>query len=269
MVGKLIKNELKAGIHSIAPIYIVTAAVVGLLAISFAFEILWLAIISIIGVVLVGIGIFAVTLISVINNFNKSMFRDQGYLTFTLPVTSGQLLFAKAFCSFLWILLSYIALIGIFAGVYGYAASQVDDEQIAMVKIFLSTIMEIPDAGTIIGIIAFFVSYFFLQIIFLVSEIYFSVSLSNVRPFQKMGMGSTIIIFLSMFTVTSVISTLLKAFIPFTVKIELTGMSLVFETMEQTSGLAFGIGDILFTVLVTVFFFVMSSWFMKHKINLK
>ena len=84
-----------------------------------------------------------------------------------------------------------------------------------------------------------------------------------------MGMGSTIIIFLSTFAITSVVTTLLKAFIPLTVKIELSGMSLVFETMEQTSGLAFGIGDILFTVLVTVFFFVMSSWFMKHKINLK
>jgi len=269
LVGKLIKNEFKAGIHSIAPIYIVTAAVLGLLAISFAFEILWLAIISIIGVVLVAIGILAITLISVINNFNKSMYRDQGYLTFTLPVTSGQLLFAKAFSSFVWILLSYLALIGIFAGVYGYASSQVDDQQIAMVKIFLSTIMEIPDAGTIIGIISFFVAYFFLQIVFLVSEIYFSVSLSNVRPFQKWGFGSTILIFISMFAITTVITTILKAFVPLTLKIELSGMSLIYETMEQASGLAFGVGDIFFTLVATVIFFIMTSWFMNHKINLK
>lgn len=269
MVGKLIKNELKAGLHSIAPIYIVTAAVVGLLAISFAFEILWLAVISILGVVLVAFGVLAVTLISVINNFNKSMFRDQGYLTFTLPVTSGQLLFAKAFCSFLWILLSYLVLIGIFAGIYGYASSQVDEEQIAMVKILISTLVEIPDAGTIIGIIGFFVCYFFLDIVFLVAEIYFSVSLSNVRPFQKMGFGSTILIFITMFSATSIISTLLKAFVPLTLKIELTGMSLIFETMNEASGIVFGIGDIFFTLVATVFFFVMSAWFMNHKINLK
>ena len=84
-----------------------------------------------------------------------------------------------------------------------------------------------------------------------------------------MGMGSTIVIFLTTFAITTVISTLLKAFIPLTLKIELSGMSLVFQTMEQTSGLAFGIGDIIFTLVTTVIFFVMSSWFMKHKINLR
>ncbi|MBQ5825094.1 MAG: hypothetical protein IIW48_09850 [Clostridia bacterium] len=269
MVGKLIKNELKAGLHSIAPIYIVTAAVVAMLAVSFAFEILWLAVISIIAVALVGIGIFAVTIISVVNNFNKSMFRDQGYLTFTLPVTSGQLLFAKALCSFIWMLLSYVALIGIFAGIYAYAAGQVDDEQFAMIKILISTMVELPDTATIIGVISFFVTYFFLDIIFLVAEIYFSVSLSNVRPFQKMGMGSAILIFLSLFSVTSVISTLLKAFVPLTLKIDFNGMTLIYETMNEASGITFGIADMFFTLAATVFFFVMSAWLMNHKINLK
>ncbi len=269
MVGKLIKNELKAGIHSIAPIYIVTAAVVAMLAVSFAFEILWLAVISVIAVALVGFGIFAVTIISVVNNFNKSMFRDQGYLTFTLPVTSGQLLFAKALCSFIWILLSYIVLIGLFAGLYAYAAGQVDDEQFAMIKILISTMVQLPDTATIIGVISFFVTYFFLDIIFLVAMIYFSVSLSNVRPFQKMGMGSTILIFLSLFAVTSIISTLLKAFVPLTLKIDFSGMTLIQETMNEASGITFGIGDIFFTLAATVFFFVMSAWFMNHKINLK
>ena len=269
MVGKLIKNELKAGLHSVAPIYIITVAVVALLAVSFVFEIVWLAVLSVIAVALVAFGIFAVTIISVINNFNKSMFKDQGYLTFTLPVTSGQLLFAKAFCSFLWILLSYLVLIGLFAGIYAYAASQVDDESIAMVKILLSTIVELPDTGTIIGVISFFVVYFFLQIVYLVAEIYFSVSLSNVRPFQKMGMGSTILIFLSLFSVTSVISTLLKAFVPLTLKLELTGLELIYESMYSSGGIVFGVGDLLFTAVATVFFFVMSAWFMNHKINLR
>ena len=39
MVGKLIKNELKAGLHYVAPIYIATVAVAAILAISFLFEI--------------------------------------------------------------------------------------------------------------------------------------------------------------------------------------------------------------------------------------
>ncbi|MBQ7100008.1 MAG: hypothetical protein IJN81_00135, partial [Clostridia bacterium] len=109
MVGKLIKNEFKAGLHSIAPIYVAAVAAVGFMAIALAFEIAWLTAISLVAVIVIALGILIVTLISVVSNFNKTLFRDQGYLSFTLPVTSGQLLFAKAFSSFVWILLSYVA----------------------------------------------------------------------------------------------------------------------------------------------------------------
>lgn len=269
MVGKLIKNEFKAGLHSVAPIYIATAAVVAILAISFLFEIVWLAAISLIAVVLVGLGILAVTIISVINNFNKSMFRDQGYLTFTLPVTSGQLLFAKALCSFIWILISYIVLIALFAGIYFYAAGQIDESELATFKIMISMLVELPDTATVIGVISLFITYFFLNIVFLVSEIYFAVALSNVRTFQRMGFFSTILIFMGTFAVTSTISTLLKAYVPLSLRISLEGAELLLEPMYNSSGIVFGFADVIFIAIASAFFFFMTSWLMKHKINLK
>ncbi len=269
MVGKLIKNELKAGLHSVAPIYIATFAVVAILAISFLFEIVWLAAIGLIAVVLVAFGILAVTIISVINNFNKSMFRDQGYLTFTLPVTSGQLLFTKALCSFIWILLSYIVLIGLFAGIYFYATAQIDESELATFKIMISMLVELPDTATVIGVISLFVTYFFLNIVFLVAEIYFAVALSNVRPFQKMGFFSTILIFMGTFATTSTISTLLKAYVPLSLKISFEGAELLFEPMYSSSGIVFGFSDVIFMTVASAFFFIMTAWFMNHKINLK
>lgn len=197
------------------------------------------------------------------------MFRDQGYLTFTLPVTSGQLLFAKALCSFIWILISYIVLIALFAGIYFYAAGQIDESELATFKIMISMLVELPDTATVIGVISLFITYFFLNIVFLVSEIYFAVALSNVRTFQRMGFFSTILIFMGTFAVTSTISTLLKAYVPLSLRISLEGAELLLEPMYNSSGIVFGFADVIFIAIASAFFFFMTSWLMKHKINLK
>lgn len=48
--------------------------------------------------------------------FYKTMYTDEGYLTHTLPVTEGNLLFAKTFISGIWILIvSLMAILSVFA----------------------------------------------------------------------------------------------------------------------------------------------------------
>lgn len=48
--------------------------------------------------------------------FYKTMYTDEGYLTHTLPVTEGQLLFAKTFVSGIWVLIvSLAAILSVFA----------------------------------------------------------------------------------------------------------------------------------------------------------
>lgn len=268
MVGKLIKNELKAGLHSVANIYIAAVAAVAFLAISLLFQIVWLSAISLIAVIVVALGILIVTLISVVTNFNKSMFRDQGYLTFTLPVTSGQLLFAKTLCSFFWILLSYISLIGIFFGIYMYASDQIGEENIAMVKILISTMAELPDTAAVIKVITVIVTRIFLKIIFLIAEIYFAVTLSNVRPFQRQSLVPAILIFVVLYGITTTISTLLTAYIPLSLVISVQGIELTTKAMSA-GGMVYGVADVIFEFVITCFFFFMSAWFMNHKINLK
>ena len=61
---------------------------------------------------LVGIGIcsFAVSVLIYIRYF-KHLFTDEGYLTFTLPVSRGQIFNAKVLNSFIWSLLSSIVML--------------------------------------------------------------------------------------------------------------------------------------------------------------
>lgn len=271
MVGKLIKNELKAGLHYVAPIYIATVAVAAILAISFLFEIVWLAGIALMAFLIVAFGVLAVTLISVISNFNKSMFRDQGYLTFTLPVTSGQLLFAKALCSFIWILLSYIVFIGMYAGMFAYLYDQLDKETLDMLAQILEAFDKLPDVASLVILVSFFLIYFFINIVFLVSEIYFSVALANTRIFQKMGLLSTIGIFIVTFLTTTIANLLIKNHFPLSARFTLTGpyagLEILFEPMSQSG--AFGFADVITMLIGSALFFLATAWFMKHKINLK
>lgn len=268
MVGKLIKNELKAGLHSVANIYIAALAAVAFMAVSLAFEIAWLTAISLIAVIVVALGILIVTLISVVSNFNTTLFRDQGYLSFTLPVTSGQLLFAKALCSFFWILLSYIALIGIFGGIFYYASEQVGEENIAMVKILISTIMEIPDTAAVIKVVVVLVTRVFLKITFLIAEIYFAITLSNVRPFQRQSFLPAIIIFAVLFGVLQTASAFLTAYVPLSMVISVQGIEFSTKAMAA-GGMVLGVADVIFEFAITCLFFWLSAWFMNHKVNLK
>ncbi len=268
MLGKLIKNEFKAGLHSIANIYIAAFAAVALMAISLTFEIAWMTAISLVAVIVVALGILIVTLISIVSNFNKTLFRDQGYLSFTLPVTSGQLLFAKAFCSFCWLILSYASLVAIFVAIFYFASEQVGEENIAMIKILISTMAELPDAGAVISVVAALVTRVFLKITFLVAEIFFAISLSNVRPFQRQSFIPAILIFIVLYGVLNTASTFLSAYVPLSLLVSVQGIELTTQAMAS-GGMVLSLADVIFEFVLTCLFFYLSAWFMNHKINLK
>ena len=84
-------------------------------------------------------------------------------------------------------------------------------------------------------------------------------------------MFSTIGVYFIVWASTSIISTIINSSIPFGLKIGLTGVETVadFSVLDPTKTMLFGMGDLVFPVIATVFFFFMTSWFMKHKINLK
>ena len=52
------------------------------------------------------IGTIVVTIINLFHIFLKNVYSKQGYLTMTLPVTSGQLVFSKLLVSTMWIVLT-------------------------------------------------------------------------------------------------------------------------------------------------------------------
>ena len=170
--------------------------------------------------------------------------------------------------SFVWILLSYIAVIGIFAGIFLYSSDMVGEENIAMIKILISTVAEIPDTGAVIRVVSFICIRIFLKIVCLIAQIYFAISLSNVRPFQRQSFLPAILIFVVIYGVMNTVSTLLTAYVPLSIVISVQGIELSNRAMSA-GGMVYGVADIIFEFVMTTLFFYLSTWFMNHKINLK
>ena len=58
------------------------------------------------------VGVFVMTLIIMIQRFYKSLLGDEGYLMFTLPVHTWQLIVSKLVVAMTWSILSYLVAIG-------------------------------------------------------------------------------------------------------------------------------------------------------------
>lgn len=112
MLGKLIKYEFKASWKYILAIDIITV-VIGLFAFFISYNVsdiidnLNSALVIILMLCLVGymFSLIAATLLTTIYNvvhYYKSLYSSEGYLTFTLPATTGQILSAKMLVSIFW-----------------------------------------------------------------------------------------------------------------------------------------------------------------------
>lgn len=121
MLGKLIKNEFKATSRTFILLYVVMLVVTVFLKIMIEIqnhsgagnslvEILFgfLMVTFVIAV----IGLLLGTFILIIKRFYDNMLKDEGYLSFTLPVTTGQHIASKSIVSYIWVVAT-VSVIGI------------------------------------------------------------------------------------------------------------------------------------------------------------
>lgn len=128
MLGKLIKYEYKATAKIFLGLYIIVCLLTvgskamlfiqdSAIAESIVFKIMFGIIIASYIIALIAIG--AVTFIVLIKRFYDNMLKDEGYLSFTLPVSVGQHIASKAIVSYSWMLATTgIILLSIFGLLY-------------------------------------------------------------------------------------------------------------------------------------------------------
>ena len=117
MLGKLIKYEFKAMGRVMLPLYVVMIFLAGLLSFNlktgmndsaqsllqkFAIILAFLFFAAVMAV-------FVVMVIMVIQRFYKNLLGTEGYLMFTLPVSTWQHILSKALTAMIWIVLGIAA----------------------------------------------------------------------------------------------------------------------------------------------------------------
>lgn len=108
MLKKLLKYEFKATGRTFIPIYI---AILLVSIINRLFKVIDIELgfnLTVIVLVSLFIALGVLTIIWVIQRFNKNLLSDEGYLMFTLPVTPTQLIGSKLITSVIWTITSGI-----------------------------------------------------------------------------------------------------------------------------------------------------------------
>ncbi|MDR3051979.1 MAG: hypothetical protein LBU67_09715 [Oscillospiraceae bacterium] len=113
MLGKLLRNELKATGRLFLILYALLALMTGFYKVSrllptrfVVTQSIMVAVSTALYVVIV-VGVVAMSFVIMVQRFYKNLLGDEGYLMHTLPVTAGQHILAKLMVSLLWNVLSF------------------------------------------------------------------------------------------------------------------------------------------------------------------
>ncbi|MBQ2842195.1 MAG: hypothetical protein IJE72_04090 [Clostridia bacterium] len=282
----LLKNDFLASARVISLFYIALVILIGVFGIcaalgggdsvsaEFAEKLTTVRNVSIVLSIVVSFLLIFVTFFFVVYDFFKSLFSPQGYLSFTLPVSSNQLLGSKVIVYGGWMLLSYAAFMLTSVYLMNYTANEVVGmEKISLFESLLTMLGDFPSTTQIIAYLVYMVLMFFVIFLSFVSIVYFSITVSHVRLLQKRSVIWSIVIFFVTALVFLWISFKMTEVVNFVMVFnedKTLGFGILSPNeylignqlgMEVTPGFAF--------LALDVIIFFVTSYIMHKKVNLK
>ena len=207
MLGKLIKYEFKACGRVFFPIYLVILilSIINRIYSQYGFiqslknnlsqKGSLLGVQGILTVVLLAlfVSLFVITIIFTIQRFKKSLLEDEGYLIFTLPVSSRNIILSKYIVSLIFVILSTLVailsfmLMGIFIENYQFARIM------NMTGLIIINMIN-SDKGILTAILVLILGLIIVYTNFVLS-VYLSISVCQIPKFNKHRSGIGVIAF--------------------------------------------------------------------------
>ncbi len=283
---KLVKHDFLASARVISLFYIILAILMVIfsatvlmgksdsLSIEFAQKLNTARNFSIAISIIVSFLLIFVTFFFVVYDFFKSLFSQQGYLSFTLPVSSNQLLGSKMLVYGGWMILSYAIFMFTGGFLINYAAENViGQDNIGMIEMFMGMFGNMPSLTQIIAYVVYIIMVFFVIFLSFVSIIYFAITLSHIRAFQKASVIMSIIIFGITAAVTMIIAFKASDLVNF-VMVFNDDQTLSFGILKEgqilaNNALGWQVTPIFSFIIIDVALFFATSYTMHKKINLK
>ena len=266
MLGKLMKHEFKQSARSVMLIYASAAAVILFVFIGMLTKITWIGIVGSIVLYVVALVGIVMTLVSVIKNFYDTLYSNQGYLSFTLPVKCSNLLLSKVLVSIVWIILAFVlaALCFLVIGMNAKATAEGSMEGIWDVLEMTGIKEMLPSGATLVKLLVLAVVLVLMVVLTFIGFVYFAVTMANTRVLQKHPKLFGFLIFFFTYGVSIAIATKLS------LEISTDNVKLAFVAMDHSEGmLSYGLGGTIFLALVALGMLLATGWVMEHKVNIK
>lgn len=264
MLGKLMKYELKSSARTLCPLYLgflIIALICGIQMRVLAkrpsemffmpdvsdveryiltFSMILLAVLC--------VAIMVLTVVVIIQRFNKSLIGDEGYLMFTLPVSHTQLLCSKLFAGVIWIVAGALVmgLSGLFIGLMLTSVTDILEFWNMYVPIDFWEYVHLADiaAGLLSGLA---------EVIAFILTVYLSIMIAQTERFNNHRVAIAVVIY---FILNWLITLVEQGLLTFLLMDFFTGMA------------ALTWFNAVFSLLVSVACFEGILWLMKHKLNL-
>ena len=257
MLTKLLKHEFRATARIMGPLYLVLLAVA--LGFNFSarlmdsgnFVLNMLAALVVMAYVVAITAVFIVAFILMLQRFYKNLLGDEGYLMHTLPVRSWQLVLSKLICALATTVVNGI--VGILAM---FLMMPLDWDEIFDTQLWQAVFHNLaqqPDT------VLYFLEFLLLLLVMCAAmfmNFYLAMSIGHL--FSRRRILMSVVAFFGLNILDSVITSTLH---------NMDMMNWLYG-MDLSDHAGYWLG-ILLLLIPTVIMFLLTSWILKHKLNLE
>ena len=268
MLGKLLKYELKATSRVFIPLYIAILVVSIVNGLSLNLEILNIQGLATIVLMCLFISLFVITIVVTIQRFNKNLLKDEGYLMFTLPVSSKHLVLSKYLTSLIWTFLSFIVAFLSFTIIFMIPTYQYFDFSyfINEFNLLFSNMLNLNILGQFLKIILLMIISYTIFIF----NVYLALSVGQLPIFNRFRNVSSFIGFLVINLLISYAQNIVSLFVnDASVNIEaIDNINYAINSVTSIVSKGLNIAIVINLIIILVLFFA-TTYILDKKLNLE
>ena len=268
MLGKLLKYELKATSRVFIPLYIAILVVSIVNGLSLNLEILNIQGLATIVLMCLFISLFVITIVVTIQRFNKNLLKDEGYLMFTLPVSSKHLVLSKYLTSLIWTFLSFIVAFLSFTIIFMIPTYKYFDFSyfINEFNLLFSNMLNLNILGQFIKIILLMIISYTIFIF----NVYLALSVGQLPVFNRFRNVSSFIGFLVINLLLSYAQNIVSLFVnDASVNIEaIDNINYAISSVTSIVSKGLNIAIVINLIIILVLFFA-TTYILDKKLNLE
>ena len=268
MLGKLLKYELKATSRVFIPLYIAILVVSIVNGLSLNLEILNIQGLATIVLMCLFISLFVITIVVTIQRFNKNLLKDEGYLMFTLPVSSKHLVLSKYLTSLIWTFLSFVVAFLSFTIIFMIPTYKYFDFSyfINEFNLLFSNMLNLNILGQFIKIILLMIISYTIFIF----NVYLALSVGQLPVFNRFRNVSSFIGFLVINLLISYAQNIVSLFVnDASVNIEaIDNINYAISSVTSIVSKGLNIAIVINLIIILVLFFA-TTYILDKKLNLE